>query len=162
MKSTKLLATIAFLSLFSIAQAKSVESVSPPPVKAAPQQKVKEAPDVAVQLVTPDKEFLDLGIEPEKMAPYILQMVSAYTEEFVDEKSVVAIALEIAAVPPAEGQDCSDYTKCVMVKYFLQGDEMTDKKKVEALGERLMKIKEIEITNFQSKSKAAFIVYLKN
>jgi hypothetical protein len=160
MKSIKLLMALAFASLFSLAQAKSLESIAPT-VKVAPQKEQKD-PDVAVHLITSDKQFLDLGIAPEKLGPYILQMVQAYKDEFQNEKSVVAISLEITALPAAEGKDCSDYTKCVLVKYFIQGDDMTDKKKVEALGERLMKIKEIEITNFQSTSKASFILYIKN
>lgn len=168
MKSIQLILTLLFFSFLSVSQAKSTEGsssslnsfsyVNP----GAKESEKKESVKVSFKLVSSAEDFTDLGIAPEKLGIYISQIVNSFSQEFDKQSAVVEVALEITAIAPSEGKDCNDYTNCVMVKYVLQGDGMTAPQKVDSFGQKLMNIKEIEITNFQSKSKAELIIHIEN
>lgn len=127
---------------------------------------VPEIPD-HIRLLTPNREYAELGVDAQDMARYIRQVGEAFESVFESDmrneskkNAVVAVLVDISGIENPKEVCTQDYTKCVLLQVAIDSAGIIEKSKLQEFNKRVMEIKEIKISQNNKENHAAFLVYM--
>ena len=124
--------------------------------------------NMAIIFVSPEKSFIELGVKEEEVVRYIKDISDVFEKHVINKSKSAKLAylVSVSNIKESKKPNCQkDFRKCIITKIAIEGN--VDEKELENDKENIiiqdfLKIDEMQVRNFKSKSTASFIILLEN